>query len=933
MISHIHTNLAEATLHGLFNAAPDGILLVNQQGIILLANPRLEEMFGYEATTLIGQSIEILVPSSLREVHQQHRYQYEADPQQRPMGRGLGYHFEAQRQDGSLLVVEISLSPLQLEDGQQLTIAIVRDITARHEVEEHAKQLQQEQFARLEAESARRSAELSLERLKDLQLIFDALSHTLTYKDVCQGIMQHVVPQLNPMQALLFLQESDSQTWFIAESSGYDDQQLEFAKLGGTQSNGAVSEAIRSNEMVWAIYDSDLSSLWYSASLPVDHVVLGLALPLGNPLLTRGLLYMQFAQPRIISDQQLALIAALATQSTLALERAHLYAAESEARARYEAISRRQAFLSSASATLISTLNEQSLIQSLAYLVVEHLADACIIEISNVQGKAYRVIVEATDSVPKLQVDPISDEFGSLPSHHTKPTIHLFTLPTSDLFAQIGRSSTFCELLGQLAPCSAMTTLLSTPEQRRVVGSLTFCYTERSGRHYQQADIELMRELAHRIGMTLTHARLLAETRLARAKAEKAEQRARFLAEASAVLSASFDDNSVLQHFVQLALPRMADLCSIYLLFAEQEVELAALAHIDPAQEILMRSALHQRFPLSSNHPAAMVIRSQQAAFNPQVDVASFEQMSQQINMPELHSIPHSHIVVPLIAHQQVLGALSFSMHESKRQYGLADLALAEDLGQRAALAIENTRLYHVVNNALQTRDNFLSVAAHELKNPLSAMLGNVQLLARRMQLDMPINERHMHSLQVINEQTNRLHKLILTLLDLSQIQSGRLIIKHELVNLCDIVNWVITQIQPSLTQHTIHFDAPDHPLTVTGDAMRLEQVIHNLVNNAVKYSPDGGPILIDYVISPDQSELVLRIVDYGIGIPESELSRLFRLFYRASNVSEYSVNGLGIGLAIIKEIITLHNGAIDVSSVEGEGSTFSIRLPYTPSV
>jgi signal transduction histidine kinase len=316
--------------------------------------------------------------------------------------------------------------------------------------------------------------------------------------------------------------------------------------------------------------------------------------------------------------------------------------------------------------------------------------------------------------------------------------------------------------------------------------------------------------------------------------------------------------------------------------------------------------------------------------FNPQVSDAVLEEISQ--HSDELHTlrmlVPASHILVPMIARQHVLGAISFGMSESRRSYSLADLALAEELAQRAALATDNARLYQLAQSALQVRDTFLSIAAHELKNPLAALLGNAQLLQRRMQSGVPIDKRHLRPLQVITEQTSRLHKLILTLLDLSQIQSGQLTIECSSVDLSALVRWVVNEVRPTLDQHTLICIMPDEPLIMIGDALRLEQVVQNLIANAIKYSPDGGPVTVELALKRSSSTICMAVTDQGIGIPEAELSQLFELFYRASNAVDRIVSGMGIGLAVIKEIVTLHGGTVSVHSVEGQGSTFTVCLP-----
>lgn len=232
---------------------------------------------------------------------------------------------------------------------------------------------------------------------------------------------------------------------------------------------------------------------------------------------------------------------------------------------------------------------------------------------------------------------------------------------------------------------------------------------------------------------------------------------------------------------------------------------------------------------------------------------------------------------------------------------------------------------------AVQIRETFLAVASHELKTPLTALMGQVQLLQRRVSRDSTLNERDQRSLSTILEQCWRLNQLISTLLDLSRIQTGRLTIDPQPFDLAHMVRQVVTEVQPTLRQHHLSYTGTGGPLVVTGDPVRLEQVLRNLLQNAVKYSPGGGTISVRLEQQP--STVYLAVTDPGIGIPAAALPQLFTRFYRAGNVHPFHISGLGIGLFIVKEIITLHGGTIAVESQEGLGSTFTISLPASASV
>ncbi|HEU4326796.1 MAG TPA: ATP-binding protein [Roseiflexaceae bacterium] len=227
---------------------------------------------------------------------------------------------------------------------------------------------------------------------------------------------------------------------------------------------------------------------------------------------------------------------------------------------------------------------------------------------------------------------------------------------------------------------------------------------------------------------------------------------------------------------------------------------------------------------------------------------------------------------------------------------------------------------------AIHTRDVFFSVAAHELKTPLAAMMGQTQLLQRRTLREQTLNERDQQTLSVILAQTRRLSNLVAALLDVSRLQQGHLPLELAPHSLLDLVRRAVDEIQPTLDRHTLRVYEDDPLPPVRCDALRLEQALHNLISNAVKYSPAGGEVGIRLGCAGDSA--TIAVVDRGIGIPDDALPRLFAQFYRAPNVEYQHISGLGIGLYVVREIMTLHGGTVTVVSTEGQGSTFTLHLP-----
>lgn len=244
----------------------------------------------------------------------------------------------------------------------------------------------------------------------------------------------------------------------------------------------------------------------------------------------------------------------------------------------------------------------------------------------------------------------------------------------------------------------------------------------------------------------------------------------------------------------------------------------------------------------------------------------------------------------------------------------------------------EQARLHEETKQALRLRDEFLAIASHELKTPLTSLVGIAQLLARRSAEQDNLSERDRRAVRTIFEQGTRLNQMIEMLFDLARMDRGQFAIKPVPLDLVGLIRRVVEETRPSLEQHTIELQPPQEAVIVAGDALRLEQVFHNLIGNAVKYSPHGG--LIQVALERQEGLARITVTDHGMGIPAEALSQLFQRFYRAPNISYHHISGMGVGLYIVQEIIRHHNGWVEVTSTEDEGSTFIIWLPlYTAAL
>jgi PAS domain S-box-containing protein len=421
---------------------------------------------------------------------------------------------------------------------------------------------------------------------------------------------------------------------------------------------------------------------------------------------------------------------------------------------------------------------------------------------------------------------------------------------------------------------------------------------------------------------------LLEREQSARAEAEAAQSRLAFLAEASSILSGSLDYMTTLTNITRHAVPYLADWCAIDLVTEEGRIQRLAPTHVEP-DKVTLINEMHRRYPTPPDAPYGYpyVIRTGQPDFRPvrhDDGLAASAQDAEHWRLLQALGY-YSYMCVPLLARGRTLGAITLVMDRSERRYTERDLALAQDLAQRAAVAVDNARLYRAAQEAIRLRDEFLSIASHELKTPLTSMQLAVQTLQRTIrQGQMPTPERLSDRLVIVGDQSKRLTRLINELLDISRITAGRLELEVTPTDLAALTHHVAAQFHEELALAgcplTLHADTP---VIGTWDAARIEQVITNLLTNSMKYGK-GQPIEI--IVDTADGAARLQVRDQGIGIAPEHLERIFERFERA--VAPGRFGGMGLGLYICRQIVEAHGGTIRAASRSGQGATFTVTLP-----
>jgi PAS domain S-box-containing protein len=411
---------------------------------------------------------------------------------------------------------------------------------------------------------------------------------------------------------------------------------------------------------------------------------------------------------------------------------------------------------------------------------------------------------------------------------------------------------------------------------------------------------------------------------------KRAELAERFLAEASRKLMA-LGYGATLESVAQLAVPELADRCVIEIDLAQNAPRRTVTAGVPAELADAVMDALRPLAATSPERPeladAVMDALRPLAATSPERPEVGDVRAAPLLERLGVHSF----LRVPLLARDRRFGVMTLLATAPRRRYGPADLWLAQEVASRAALALDNSRLFAEAQQAIERRDEFLLVASHELKTPLTSLKMQAHLLARllpRLQRAEVAPERIDAAIQVLSRQIGRLAHLINELLDVTRLNAGRLTLARAPLDLAALAREVVERMHQQLTDARCRTELDlDGPVVGSWDATRVEQVLINLLSNALKYGA-GAPIHV--VVRGMEGRALLMVRDHGMGIAEADQARIFERFERAVSVRNFG--GLGLGLYIVRWIVTSHGGTIRVESKPGAGATFIVELPLHPA-
>ena len=403
----------------------------------------------------------------------------------------------------------------------------------------------------------------------------------------------------------------------------------------------------------------------------------------------------------------------------------------------------------------------------------------------------------------------------------------------------------------------------------------------------------------------------LVREQAARTMAEESQRRATFLAEAAQVMTSTLDVDTILRGSSGLTVPFLADYAAIMLVSETGTSRARRNASVAGWDGYL------------GEHKAGFerTLESLLARV-----VTSGERAHADALVPDAAGAPPGEVhAFPLVTRGRAAGALMIALGPSARRLAGADLGLAENLAGRAATALDNCLLYEEIQNADRRKNEFLATLSHELRNPLAPIRASLHML-RRGDLDA---RRAAPLLETMERQVAQMTRLVEDLLDISRISRGVIELKVQRVNVADEIKSALESCAAHLQagRHEVRVDVPERGLEVCADPVRLQQILENLIHNAAKYTDPGG--LIEVRARNEGGEAVIEVRDNGIGIEQDKLNQVWELFVQVDESQERTRKGLGIGLALVKDLVHRHGGRVEAASPGlGRGSVFTVRLP-----
>lgn len=579
---------------------------------------------------------------------------------------------------------------------------------------------------------------------------------------------------------------------------------------------------------------------------------------------------------------------------------------------------------------LASSLNWQTTIDQAARIAVPAFTDLCVIDI--VVGTAIRPVgVAHVDASAEIAVRHMRERF---PLDLSSPTpvgqvarsgkALLIPVVPDDLQRAIAQSDTHADILLELNYRSAMVVPLIA--RGRTLGTIMYVLTT-DRPPYVAEDLVFAEELARRVAMAVDNAWLYTSEQAARHEAEQAVARWARLHTVTAALTRAVTPGDVARVVLEDLVETTGALAGSVLLFIESPdvLDLVGAVGYPPAvldawQQVPITLDIQVTEAVRKNEPIWITSRAEALERYPALRDAAA-------------TGAESFAAIPLSTGGEPIGVLGLSFPGPRELDGI-DQSYILLLTEQASQALERARLFRsehaaraTAERAVRARDEFLSIASHELKTPLTTVKGSTQLLRRQFGGGRPDLTRIERFSETLEGQVGRLEALVADLLDISRIDQGRDAMRLEQTDVASLLRRIASEIRESPDWTDGHKIVLEMPESTTGvwDAIRIEQALTNLLTNALRYSPDGGDVRVS--VRDDGDGVLIEVADDGIGIPDDEHEFLFQPFSR-SRLTRRTIDGTGLGLYITAQIVERHGGTIGVQSEPGHGSIFTIALP-----
>jgi signal transduction histidine kinase len=447
------------------------------------------------------------------------------------------------------------------------------------------------------------------------------------------------------------------------------------------------------------------------------------------------------------------------------------------------------------------------------------------------------------------------------------------------------------------------------------------------GPHAAEASVHRM--IAERLLLGALHEKSVAEA------AETSRERAHFLAESGRLLARSINEAVIHQSLAELYLPGVGSWCIVDLVEADGSLRRLAIVHPDPSKQTHTNDLKHRWSPepgdpfgvgamLRTREPVA-VTRRVAAAFAAASHSPYNRRMLQRLGIGSV-------LTVPLLSHGRLLGAITFVADAPGRSFTQEEVDLARELALRGALALDNARLYsgaHLLTaeaqRVSQIKSEFLGHISHELRTPLDVIGGYIDLLD--LEIHGGLTEAQHSDLDRIRRSQQHLLVMINDILNFIQTESGTLSYRIADLPAHSVLSDAIAAVEPLLIQkQLVHRVSSDAGILVRADTDRTHQILVNLLTNAVKFTPPGGEITVECHATEDTA--IIDVIDTGIGIPPDRVDAVFEPFVQARSRSTDEQGGVGLGLAISRQLARAMHGDISAQSTLGHGSRFSLSLP-----